>query len=478
MVVGFRTLLSWLFVINAVISVGVIILERKRPEKTIAWLLIFVILPPLGLILYIFLGRNWKRHKLNEDFSPDVRELIHRVINRIDNEDYIPLVELLAKNSDSPLFIDNEVTIFKDGEEKFQALLRELKDAKHHIHMEYYIVKNDEIGNKVKKILIERAKSGVKVRFIMDRVGSIKIGKSYIRDLKKAGVDVVQYSYFLAPILRNINTQINYRDHRKIVVIDGKTGFIGGINIGDEYLGKGKLGYWRDTHLMVKGDFVLGLQGVFLDDFWSIKRANDGYFIYEEEFTKYFPSLKKSGGVIMQLIKSGPDSEYPGIMQGILKMITMAKDHIYITTPYFVPSESIMEALKIAILGGIDVRILFPGKLDHITVYYASKTYLAELIRCGAKVYLYRKDGFVHAKVITIDGKISTVGTANMDIRSYELNYEINGVIYDDEVTQRLEDMFSEDLKISKNITQEDIDSSPRLAKAAEAVARVFSSIL
>ncbi|MDF2673276.1 MAG: cardiolipin synthetase 2 [Clostridiales bacterium] len=478
MVLGFKTLLSWLFILNAVISVGVIILERKRPEKTIAWLLIFVVLPPLGLILYIFLGRNWKRHKLNEDFSPDVRELIHRVINRIDNQDYIPLVELLAKNSDSPLFIDNAVTIFKDGEEKFQALLKELKAAKHHIHMEYYIVKNDEIGNKVKKILIDKAKSGVRVRFIMDRVGSIKIGKSYIRDLQKAGVDVVQYSYFLAPILRNINTQINYRNHRKIVVIDGGTGFIGGINIGDEYLGKGKLGYWRDTHIMVKGDFVLGLQAVFLDDFWSIKRANEEFFTYEEAFTKYFPSPKKSDGVIMQLIKSGPDSEFPGIMQGMLKMITMAKTHIYITTPYFVPSESIMEALKIAILGGIDVRILFPGKYDHITVYYASKTYLTELIRCGAKVYLYKKDGFVHAKIMTIDGKISTVGTANMDIRSYELNYEINGVIYNDEITQKLEDMFYEDLEVSRNITLEDIDNSPKLEKAAEAFARVFSSIL
>lgn len=478
MLAGFKTFLSWLFIINAIISIGLIILERKRPEKTIAWLLIFVVFPPVGLILYIFLGRNWKRHKLNEDFSPDVRELIHRVLSRIDNEDYIPLVELLAKNSDSPLFIDNEVAIFKNGEEKFEVLLRELEDAKHHIHMEYYIVKNDEIGNKIKRILIKKAKEGVKVRFIMDRVGSIKVGGAYIKELERAGVDVVQYSYFLAPILRNINTQINYRNHRKIVVIDGKTGFIGGINIGDEYLGKGKLGYWRDTHLMVKGDFVLGLQAVFLDDFWSIKRVNEGYFEYDEEFTKYFPIIKKSQGVIMQLIKSGPDSEYQSIMQGILKMITMAKDHIYITTPYFVPSESIMEALKIAILGDIDVRILFPGRYDHRTVYYASKTYLEELIKCGAKVYYYREDGFVHAKVMTVDGKIATVGTANMDIRSFELNYEINSVIYNDEITRQLEEMFLEDIESSRFITEEIINNAPKLTKAVEAIARVFSSIL
>lgn len=473
-----KSLMSVLFLINIVVSVVVIILERKRPEKTIAWLLIFVWFPPLGLFLYIFLGRNWKRHKLIEDFSPDVRELVHRVINRIDNKDYIPLVELLAKNSDSPLFIDNDVSIFKDGTEKFAVLIKELKKAKHHIHLEYYIVKDDIIGREIKKILIQKAKSGIKVRFIIDRVGSIKIGRSYIRELKEAGVDVVQYSYFLAPILRSINTQINYRNHRKIVVIDGKTGFIGGNNIGDEYLGKGKLGYWRDTHLMIKGDFVLGLQGVFLDDFWSIKRANEGIFNYEEDFEKYFPVNGIKGGVVMQLVKSGPDSEYPGIMQGILKMITMAKKNIYITTPYFVPTESIMEALKVAILGGIDVRILFPGRYDHMIVYNASKTYLAEIIKCGGRVFYYRPDSFIHAKVMTIDGMISTVGTANMDIRSYELNYEINGVIYDDEITIGLDEMFFRDIKESREITQSDIDNTPRHIKAIEAVARVFSTIL
>jgi cardiolipin synthase len=478
MVGGFRAVLSWLFVVNAFISITVIILERKRPEKTIAWLLVFIMLPPLGLILYIFLGRNWKRHKLNDAFSPDVRDLICRVINRIDNPDYIPLVELLANNSESPLFVDNDITIYKDGNEKFKSLIEELKKAKHHIHLEYYIVKNGYIGNEIKKLLIEKAGHGVKVRFIMDRVGAIKLGKKYTRDLKRAGVDVVQYSYLLAPVLRSINTQINYRDHRKIVVIDGSVGFIGGINIGDEYLGRGKLGYWRDTHLMVKGDFVHGLQAVFLDDFWSIKRANEGFFAYDDEFEKYFPKIEKSNGVIMQLVKSGPDSEFPAIMQGVLKMITMAKHHIYITTPYFVPPESLMEALKVAALGGIDVRILFPGKYDHLTVYYASRTYLAELIRCGAKVYMYQKEGFVHAKVMTIDGKISTVGTANMDIRSYELNYEINAVIYNDEVTERLEEMFCDDMEVSTIMTQEDYDRTPKVKKIAEAVTRVFSSIL
>jgi cardiolipin synthase len=474
----FETVLSWFFIINAIISVITIILERKRPEKTIAWLSVFVLLPPLGLLFYIFLGRNWKRHKLNDDISPYVKDLINRVIKRIEGTEYKSLVELLANTSESPLFVDNDITVFKDGSEKFKALKSELKKAKHHIHLEYYIVKSDTIGNEIKDILIKKAKEGVKVRFIMDRVGSIRVSRKYKKELREAGVDVVEYSYFLAPLLRFINTQINYRNHRKIVIIDGKVGFIGGNNIGDEYLGKGKLGYWRDTHIMVKGDFVLGLQAVFFDDFWAIKRANEEDVTFGREFHKYFPKPEKGSGKIMQLVKSGPDSEFPAIMHTVLKMISMAKHHIYITTPYFVPPESIMEALKIAALGGIDVRILFPGRFDHFTVYYASRSYLAELIKCGVKVYFYDENSFVHAKVMTIDGKISTVGTANMDIRSYELNYEINAVIYDEEKTKEIEAMFYEDLMRSKLINYEDYEKTAKHIKFIEAVARVFSSLL
>jgi cardiolipin synthase A/B len=478
MIFRFNNWPIWLFILYAIISIIIIILERKRPEKTIAWLLVFVLLPPIGLILYIFLGRNWKKHKLTEDFSPYVRDLIHRVINKIENPEYIPLIKLLAKNSDSPLFIDNDITLFKDGSEKFKCLIEEIKKAKHHIHLEYYIVKSDYIGNEIKDLLIEKATEGVSVKFIIDRVGSIKMKRSSIAELRKAGVDVVQYSYFLAPLLRSINTQINYRNHRKIVVIDGQVGFIGGINIGDEYLGKGKLGYWRDTHIMVKGDFVLGLQAVFLDDYFTIKRITGEYFLNKEEFMNYFPEPAKSKKQIMQLVKSGPDSEFSSIMQGVLKMITMAKQNIYITTPYFVPPEGIMDSLKMAALSGIDVRILFPGRYDHILVYYASRTYLAELIRCGAKVYFYSNDSFIHSKVMTIDEKISTIGTANMDIRSYDLNYEINAVIYDDSKTKDLDRQFFKDLERSKELLIEDFDGIPRLHKVFEAAARVFSSLL
>lgn len=478
MKIDFTSFLSAFYVINIIIITLVIILERKRPEKTIAWLLIITLLPPIGIFLYVFLGRNWKIHKLNTDFSPKLRELICRSISKIDNPDYIPLIHLIAENSESPLFLNNSIKIFKDGTEKFQALKTEILNAKHHIHLEYYIVKNDIIGNEIKDLLIKRSLEGVQVRFILDRVGSIKLSKEYIDDMIKSGIDVVQYSYFLAPLLKKINTQINYRNHRKLVVIDGKIGFIGGINIGDEYLGKGDLGYWRDTHLMVTGDFVLGLQAIFIDDFWTIKKANNDSIFINKDFQSYFPKINHSGKKLMQLAKSGPDSPYSSIMQGILKMIYMATNHIYITTPYFVPPESIIDALKIACLSGVDVRILFPGQYDHFTVYYASRTYLSELLKSGAKIHLYNKNSFIHAKVITVDGKVSTIGTANMDIRSFDLNYEINAIIYDEEITIDLEQMFFEDLKYSKMITDQEFNDTSNFIKFIEAITRLFSSLL
>ncbi|KPU45602.1 major cardiolipin synthase ClsA [Oxobacter pfennigii] len=472
--------ISVLFAINAIVSIVVIALERKRPEKSIAWILIFILLPPLGLILYLFLGRNWKRKRniLGNSSSDNAGKYIPQMIKSMETDELVPLVELLINNSESPLFVQNDITIFKDGNEKFKCLKEELLKAEHHIHLEYYIVSSDEIGSEIKDILIKKAKEGVKIRFIMDRVGSIRLKKKYIRELKEAGVDVGVYSYFLAPILRTINTQINYRNHRKIVVIDGKVGFVGGINIGDEYLGKGRLGYWRDIHIMVKGDFVLGLQAVFLDDYWTVKHNTNLDILSGEDQDKYCPEFKNKSGKTMQLVKSGPNSEFPSIMQSIFKMITMAKHHIFIATPYFIPSESIMEALKIALLSGIEVVILFPANTDHITVKYASRTYLQEIARYGAKIYFYNKNAFLHSKVITIDSRISNIGTANMDIRSFELNYEVNAVIYDEETTITLEKIMIEDIKDSTLMTYEDFEKVSKIERFLEACARLFSSLL
>ncbi|MFZ5352264.1 MAG: cardiolipin synthase [Bacillota bacterium] len=486
-----RNFIDWLLLINTIVLVIILILERRSPEKTIAWLLVFALLPPLGIFLYLFIGRNWKKHKLNNGFSADAREMLESYMNTIKDPEMLPLLELLAKNSDSPLFINNHITIFNNGEDKFRVLKEELWKAKHHIHMEYFIVKSDQIGNEIKDILVFKAREGVAVRFIMDRVGSIKVKRSYIKELREAGVDVIHYSYFLAPLLRFFNTQINYRNHRKIVVIDGQTGFVGGMNIGNEYLGKGRLGFWRDTHIMVKGDFAIGLQAAFLNDFIHIKKTNRSSVFRKVEslpeefgiaalgdYDMYCPKYHESDGKIMQLVLSGPDSEFPSIMQCIFRMISMAEKHICIMTPYFIPTESIMEALKVAALGGIEIKLLFPGKYDHYIVYYASQTYLRELIKYGVKIYFYDKDAFLHSKVVTVDGKICTVGTANMDIRSYLLNYEVNAVIYDEEVTRQLEEQFERDLEKSVLITEEYYEKTSGVIKLVESTARILSYLL
>lgn len=471
-------ILTIIYIIYLIFVIITILTDKKSPEKTISWILFLLAFPPVGLIIYIFFGREWKRHRLNQDFSPYIKELIFKVAKKIEESDYISLIELLANSDSSPLFIDNDVTIFKDGSEKFAALKIELEKAKHHIHLEYYIVKNDKIGNEIKDILIRKANEGIKIRFIVDRVGSIKLNRRYRKDLEMAGVDLIYYTSFLAPFLRLINTQINYRNHRKIAIIDGKVGFIGGINIGDEYLGKGKLGYWRDLHIMIRGDFVLGLQALFFDDFWNIKKINGSELNLERQYDKYFPETQKSNGIVMQLLTSGPDSEFPSIMHGFIKMISSAKKYIYIATPYFIPTESLMENLKIAAMSNVDVKILFPGKYDHFVVYNASKSYLAELIKYGVEVYFYRKDAFLHSKLMTVDGNISTVGTANMDIRSFELNYEVNAVIYNNETTKKFEKIFEEDLKDSRLISKEELEMTPKRERFIEGIARLFSWIL
>ena len=467
----------WFFLVNAIVSLIVIILERKNPEKTIAWLLVFIMLPPIGLFFYILFGRNWKKHTLSDSNVP-IEELVFHAMKYFRDYEYSSLIELLSKNSESPLFNDNSITLFRDGVEKFEEFKKALWNAENHIHLEYFIVKDSDIGNDIKDILIAKANEGIQVRFLIDKIGSIRLKPEYINDLRSAGVEVVQYSYFLAPLLRRINTQVNYRNHRKIAVIDGKIGFLGGLNIGDEYVGKSKFGYWRDTHLMVKGDFVLGLQAVFLDDYFTIKEVNRTSEAFSENFDKYFPKTPPADGKLMQLVVSGPDSQYPAIMQAILKMIAMAEDHIYITSPYFIPSDSIMNALTIAALSGIKVHILFPGRYDHILSYYASRTYLATLVKVGVIVHFYDPKSFIHAKSVVVDGKIATVGTANMDIRSFELNYEINAMIYDEEIAEELENLFFEDLKKSRRVTEEYFENLPANVKIFEAFCRIFSALL
>ncbi|MTI46426.1 cardiolipin synthase [Sporosalibacterium faouarense] len=459
----------------------VIFMESKNPSKTVAWLMVLFIIPFLGFILYIFLGQNirkkykYKKKKYNDykHLSNNVstqKELLREsgIFKNKGSKVKSRLINLLLKNSDSPFTINNKVEILTDGVATFSAIIDELEQATHHIHLEYFIIRNDEIGNKIKDILIKKANAGIEVRLIYDSVGCWKIGKKYINEMKLAGIKVFAFSPTAIPVL---SRELNYRNHRKIIVIDGKVGFLGGLNIGDEYLGHDpKLGYWRDTHMKIKGEGVYSLQNIFLKDWEFVS----GEYVSSEI---YYPKLKYYGEELLQLTSSGPDSDWKSIMQAYFTMISNAENRIWIETPYLVPGESITTALMAAALSGVDVRVIIPNKPDHLLVYWASRGNVEDLLRAGVKVYTYEK-GFIHSKVLLVDGSAATVGSANLDIRSLEINFEVNSFIYDEDVINRLEDDFKNDLKHSNEILLEEFSKRSIFEKFKESLGVLFSPLL
>ncbi len=472
------TFFHWFWIFNAAVVILLVVNDRKRPEKTLAWIFILLLLPVVGILFYFFLGIEWKKYRLSSEIkvSKYLKERYHNSKYKLPEGNQ--LVDFLYNRNDSVLFKRNDVEIFFDGKELFEDIKDEIKKARHHIHMEYFIWQNDKLGNEIKDLLIQKAGEGIVIRIIIDKVGSGGIDKKFEDEMKNAGIELLFYSYFLRPFLKIFNLQLNNRDHRKLIIIDGNIGYIGGYNIGDEYLGKGKLGYWRDTHLKIKGDYVYSLQAVFSDDFYRTMKVENIPDAFDGKYEKYFPAVsEKMNDVPLQTAKSGPRSISPSIMQAVVKLIESAKDHIYIITPYFVPTESITNALVTAAYSGVDIRIIFPGKPDHPGVYNASQTYLNEVIGHGIKIYFYTPDAFIHAKSLTIDGKIGTVGTANMDVRSYKLNYEINTVIYDEKVIKKIEDQFEKDLSKSKLISDDYFDKLPFYVKIWQSVMRIFSGM-
>jgi len=475
------TLLGIIFTCYAVFIGIVIFLENNNSSKTIAWLLILFLVPVAGFIFYILFGQNVRKKKRFEKKKHIDFELLSQIastqgkildeIGLFRNDESMVksrLIKLLLKNSNSPFTVNNQVEVLTNEKNTYSSIIKELERAEHHIHMEYFIIRNDNIGNKIKNILIEKAKSGVEVRLIYDSVGCWKLGKKYIKSLVNAGVKAYPFYPVIFPVL---SRQLNYRNHRKIIVIDGSVGFLGGINIGDEYLGKNThLGFWRDTHIRIEGEAIYSLQNIFLKD-WN--------FVSDELILdrKYYPKLGYHGEQLIQITSSGPDSDWESILQAYFTMISTAERRIWITTPYLVPDESILMALKTAALSGIDVRIIIPSKPDHYLVYWASRSYIEELIVAGVKVYTYQK-GFIHSKILLVDGISVSIGTANLDIRSFSINFEVNAFIYDNEVVERLEDDFLMDIEDSKEIELEQHLKRSISIKFREALGKLFSPLL
>ncbi len=471
----------WFYVGLIILFVFFVIKEDKSPPKTFAWIMVLVFLPVAGFVFYLFFGQNYRKQKIFsrkgiEDFRQIEKLRIQQLeyLNRPEIMDYTPaykklhVIKLLLNNSKSIISRNNSIEVLNSGAEKFSRLINDLKAAKHHIHLAYYIFEADNIGTKILRLLEEKARENVEVRLIIDDVGSWHLSRKEIRSLRAAGVRVEKFMPVTFPYL---TSKINYRNHRKIVVIDGTSGYVGGINIADKYIyGTKKLGKWRDTHLRIKGDAVQSLQTVFLTD-W--------YFLTKElpEDDVYFPKVKTDSKSIVQIVSSGPDSNWAGIMQTYFYAIATARKNIYIATPYLLPNSSILTALKTAALSGVDVKLIIPRKSDSLFINYASLSYVKELMNAGIEVYLYNK-GFIHSKVLIVDGILSSVGTANLDYRSLSLNFEINALIYEEKTANTLTSYFNKDIENSTLITNAEWQNRKMAAKLKSSMAKMFSPLL
>ncbi|WP_240675775.1 cardiolipin synthase [Ammoniphilus sp. CFH 90114] len=468
--------------INFLLAIGIIFLERKSISSTWVWLMLLLLIPILGFVLYLFFGRNMARkkvYKLNNQCMKELHKKIQQQAEEI-NQGLLKQSEILSKydaliymnlvSGESVLTLDNEVTVYTTGEEKFYALFEQIKQANHHVHLLYYLFRDDDLGRKVLEVLTEKAQEGIEVRVMYDHVGSKGLSLHFFEPLIRAGGKVIPFFPSKIPYL---NHRINYRNHRKIAIVDGIVGFVGGYNIGDEYLGLNpKIGAWRDTHIKVTGSSVGWLQAQFLLD-WNV--ASKDLMTFQPEF---FPEVRSStGNTPIQMVSSGPHSEREELKNAHLKLFYEAKRSIFIQTPYFVPDESVLHALRIAAFSGIDVRIMVPKKPDSWFVEWAAHAYIGELLQAGAKFYLYEK-GFLHAKTVVVDGEVACVGTTNMDNRSFKLNFEISAFLYDKNLGRQLYEIFQQDAGHTTQLTFEDYQQRGWSAKMKETLARLLAPLL
>lgn len=478
--------LSWIIgIIYAAILVIVClrtIYETRSTTKTMAYLLFCIFVPVAGIIFYLVFGVNYWRKKLydkkisrdekilaqlKKDISLYTEEsLEHKDVFHPDNSE---LAAMLIKDLKSPVTRKNRVKLLVNGEQKFPEVMQVLQDAKHHIHLEYYIYEQDEIGTAIIELLIQKAKEGVEVRFIYDDFGSPTIKKKIEKRMREAGMQVHPFHKVHFYLLAN---RINYRNHRKIIVVDGQTAFTGGINVSDKYINKKGELYWRDTHLRIDGPGVFYLQYLFITD-WNFCCPKP---LKAEQF-HFVPNKVIKDNMYLQVVSSGPDSVQPSVLFSILQAIYLAKEEILITTPYFIPGDSIIEALRVAGLSGLSVKLLVPGISDSIFVNAASKSNYNDLLQAGVEIYMYQK-GFIHAKTIVTDSNLSIVGTANMDHRSFELNFEVNVIVYDRQFAEEMRQVFFDDLKHTEKIDPESWYKRPAYKQFPEKVARLFSPIM
>lgn len=466
-----------------------IFVGKKKPEKIIAWTLLLMV-PFVGLFIYVLIGAGLnkftknmlKKFELsNGQYSQHIKTQIKTLKQQGETKSYPSefkdLILLNLNNADSMFTNNNDVKFYTDGRSVVDDLERDIKNAKSSIHLEFYIFANDNVGKEMIDLLTQKAKEGVEVRIVYDAIGSSKTFKRAFKKFKKAGG---MATVFFPPFLniKFLNFNANYRNHRKICVIDGKIGYTGGFNIRDDHMGENKkLSPWRDTSVRIVGKAVCDLQNIFLSDWRFAFKDNKKTEYYLVE--KYFPkqNLERSvGNLPMQVVSSGPNDSKEQIKTCMIRMINSAKKSIKIQTPYFIPDSAFLGALKLALLSGVEVQIIFPKKVDHWHVYYGSLSYLNDLLKYGVKVYMY--DGFIHSKVLIVDDEIITLGSCNIDIRSFSLNFEDNVVIYDKQKTLEYVDYFADDLKHCKVYDEGSRKKLNVFKKMLISFCRLFSSLL
>lgn len=480
---GYRWMLDHLFLINIVFSLLIIFFQRRNPTTVWAWLLLLYFIPGLGFILYLILGQNFRKDRMfkMKEIEGEIKYAVRRQEESIyrkklklrdpELERFKRLILYNLNEGEAVLTDNNDIRIFTDGREKFQALLSEMDHARNYIHVQYYIIRNDELWKEIEEVLARKARQGVEVRVLFDSMGCRGMHRSDWARMEKAGIQVAE---FFPALLGKLQLRVNYRNHRKIAVIDGRIGFVGGFNVGREYLGKNKkFGYWRDTHICIEGSAVTSLAVRFVLD-WNYA-ARENLFLEDRLFE--IPTYVRGGRDPVQIISSGPDSSSQEIRDNYMRLIHMARKNIYIQTPYFIPDNDIRDALVIAAKSGIDVRIMIPCKPDHPFVYWATYSYIGEMIEAGARCYTY-DNGFLHAKCMCVDGLVTCMGTANMDIRSFSLNFEVNAVVYSARTTERLMEAFENDITRSTLVTRKNYEQRDLAVRVKEQFCRLLSPVL
>ncbi|MDQ7094517.1 cardiolipin synthase [Desulfosporosinus sp. PR] len=458
---------------------SLVFLGNRDPSKTIIWLLILGVLPILGALIYLILGRVVRKHQLSrhKQVLPScVEEILQERQVKLSEEieDYtatIPIKKKLARvllnDASASITLNNRSEVLTNGDDTFKAIIAALQSARDHIHLEFFIFHNDSIGQDILNLLIHKASEGVKVRVLIDGLVNRSVRKRF-GELKKAGVEAEVFYPVRFPFL---SRRLNLRNHRKIIVVDGRIGFLGGLNVGDEYLSRNqRIGFWRDTFLKLEGDSVNFLQAVFLNDWNGTTRQA----VSEPE---YYPQSEQFSIQMTQIAATGPDSDWGSMLEIFFVALTSAEKTICIETPYFIPDEGSIMALKTAALCGLDVRIILQGVPDHKITYWASHSYVEELLASGVRIYEYQK-GILHAKILILDGEIGVVGSTNFDIRSFSLNFEISAFIYAAPLAQRLEQDFHRDIADSKELVLEEYQTRPLANRLKESSARLFSPLL